>query len=120
VDLDKQRTGAASAHDKDVHYLRGYDDQHLVLPFNTQIHSEATFSRSFNPGGETEYFFHLGIREQKEVYYERGHPPAEHRWHQVAARAGGWRATAATPSAGVGVERARVRAGARRARHADR
>src|SRR6185503_9220447 len=59
-------------------YQAGYDlTQHLVLlqRFNLtrRIHCwEATFSRSFNPGGETEYFFHLGIREQKEVYYERG------------------------------------------------
>jgi lipopolysaccharide assembly outer membrane protein LptD (OstA) len=59
-------------------YQAGYDlTQHLVLlqRFNItrRIHCwEATFSRSFNPRGETEYFFHLGIREQKEVYYERG------------------------------------------------
>jgi len=59
-------------------YQAGYDltqHQMLLQRFNLtrRIHCwEATFSRSFNPRGETEYFFHLGIREQKEVYYERG------------------------------------------------
>jgi len=59
-------------------YQAGYDltaHQMLLQRFNItrKIHCwEATFSRSFNPGGETEYYFHLGIREQKEVYYERG------------------------------------------------
>ena len=59
-------------------YQAGYDltqHQMLLQRFNLtrRIHCwEATFSRSFIPGGETEYFFHLGIREQKEVYYERG------------------------------------------------
>jgi hypothetical protein len=59
-------------------YQAGYDltaRQMLLQRFNItrKIHCwEATFSRSFIPGGETEYFFHLGIREQKEVYYERG------------------------------------------------
>ena len=38
-----------------------------------QIHCwNAIFSRSFTPGGETEYFFRLGIRDQKDVYYQRG------------------------------------------------
>jgi hypothetical protein len=59
-------------------YQAGYDltaHQMLLQRFNItrKIHCwEATFSRSFIPGGEIEYFFHLGIREQKEVYYERG------------------------------------------------
>jgi lipopolysaccharide assembly outer membrane protein LptD (OstA) len=59
-------------------YQAGYDltsHQMLLQRFNItrRIHCwEATFSRSFIPGGETEYFFHLGIRDQKEVYYERG------------------------------------------------
>jgi hypothetical protein len=59
-------------------YQAGYDltaHRMLLQRFNItrKIHCwEATFSRSFIPGGETEYFFHLGIREQKEVYYERG------------------------------------------------
>jgi len=59
-------------------YQAGYDltaHQMLLQRFNLtrKIHCwEATFSRSFIPGGETEYYFHLGIREQKEVYYERG------------------------------------------------
>jgi hypothetical protein len=33
---------------------------------------EATFSRSFIPGGEAEYYFRLGVRDQREIYYERG------------------------------------------------
>jgi hypothetical protein len=59
-------------------YQAGYDltgHQMLLQRFNItrKIHCwEATFTRSFIPGGETEYYFHLGIREQKEVYYERG------------------------------------------------
>jgi hypothetical protein len=32
----------------------------------------ATFSRTFVVGGETEYYFRMGIRDQREVYYERG------------------------------------------------
>ena len=32
----------------------------------------AQFSRTFLIGGETEYYFRLGIRDQREVYYERG------------------------------------------------
>ena len=33
---------------------------------------EATFSRSFFAGGEAEYYFRLGVRDQREIYYERG------------------------------------------------
>lgn len=33
---------------------------------------EASFTRSFAPGGEAEYYFKLGIKEQKEIYIERG------------------------------------------------
>lgn len=33
---------------------------------------DAIFTRSFTPGGEAEYYFRLGIRDQREVYYERG------------------------------------------------
>ena len=33
---------------------------------------QATFDRTFNPGGEAEYYFKLGIKEQKEIYIERG------------------------------------------------
>lgn len=33
---------------------------------------DAMFTRSFTPGGEAEYYFRLGIRNQREVYYERG------------------------------------------------
>ena len=33
---------------------------------------DAVFTRSFTPGGEAEYYFRLGIRDQREVYYERG------------------------------------------------
>ena len=33
---------------------------------------DASFSRSFTPGGEVEYHFRLGIRDQKEIYLERG------------------------------------------------
>ena len=33
---------------------------------------QASFHRTFNPGGEAEYYFRLGIKEQKEIYIERG------------------------------------------------
>ena len=33
---------------------------------------EAVFTRSFVPGGEAEYYFRLGVRDQREIYYERG------------------------------------------------
>ena len=33
---------------------------------------EASFSRSFNPGAEAEYYFRLAIKDQKEIYLERG------------------------------------------------
>ena len=32
----------------------------------------ASFNRVFTPGGETEYYFRLGVRDQRELYYERG------------------------------------------------
>jgi hypothetical protein len=33
---------------------------------------DAVFTRSFIPGGEAEYYFRLGVRDQKEIYVERG------------------------------------------------
>lgn len=33
---------------------------------------EASFTRTFNPGAEAEYYFRLSIKEQKEIYLERG------------------------------------------------
>ncbi len=33
---------------------------------------EANFTRTFNPGSEAEYYFRLGIKDQKEIYVERG------------------------------------------------
>lgn len=33
---------------------------------------DAVFTRSFTPGGQAEYYFRLGVRDQKEIYYERG------------------------------------------------
>jgi hypothetical protein len=32
----------------------------------------ASFTRTFNPGGEAEYYFRLGIKDQREIYIERG------------------------------------------------
>jgi len=32
----------------------------------------ATFSRTFAPGGETEYYFRLSVKDQRELYFERG------------------------------------------------
>ncbi|MFM8558065.1 MAG: putative LPS assembly protein LptD, partial [bacterium] len=59
-------------------YSAGYDltDRRVQLQrFNLtrRIHCwDATFTRSFTPGGETEYYLRLGIREQREIYLERG------------------------------------------------
>ncbi len=33
---------------------------------------DATFSRSFVVGGESEYYFRLGVHDQRELYFERG------------------------------------------------
>ena len=33
---------------------------------------DVVFTRSFAPGNEAEYYFRLGIHDQREVYYERG------------------------------------------------
>jgi hypothetical protein len=33
---------------------------------------QATFTRTFAPGGEAEYYFRLGVKEQREIYVERG------------------------------------------------
>ena len=32
----------------------------------------ATFSRIFTVGGEAEYYFRIGVKEQRELYAERG------------------------------------------------
>ena len=32
----------------------------------------ATFSRTFAPGGEAEYYFRLSVKDQRELYIERG------------------------------------------------
>ena len=59
-------------------YQTGYDvtKRHVLLQhFNLtrRIHCwDAMFSRSFTLGGEAEYYFRLGIRDQKEIFYERG------------------------------------------------
>jgi hypothetical protein len=51
--------------------------QRLILAqrftVSRQIHCwEASFTRSFAVGGESEYYFRLGIKQQRELYYERG------------------------------------------------
>jgi lipopolysaccharide assembly outer membrane protein LptD (OstA) len=33
---------------------------------------QASFSRTFNPGLEAEYYFRIGIKEQRDIYLERG------------------------------------------------
>lgn len=33
---------------------------------------DAVFTRSFLPGGEAEYYFRLGVRDQREIFYEKG------------------------------------------------
>ena len=33
---------------------------------------QATFTRTFTAGGEAEYYFRLGVKEQREIYIERG------------------------------------------------
>ena len=59
-------------------YQAGYDltERAVLLQrynLTRRIHCwDAAFSRSFTPGGEVEYYFRLGIRDQREIYYERG------------------------------------------------
>jgi hypothetical protein len=59
-------------------YQAGYDvtQKNLLLQrynLTRRLHCwEAQFSRSFTPGGEAEYYFRIGIRDQKEIYLERG------------------------------------------------
>jgi len=59
-------------------YQAGYDvtQRSLLLQrynLTRRLHCwEAQFSRSFTPGNEAEYYFRLGIRDQREVYLERG------------------------------------------------
>jgi lipopolysaccharide assembly outer membrane protein LptD (OstA) len=61
-----------------IDYQTSYDittHELLLQRYNLtrQIHCwNAIFSRSFTPGGETEYYFRLGIVDQKDVYYQRG------------------------------------------------
>ena len=33
---------------------------------------QASFTRNFIVGGETEYYFRLAVKDQKELYVERG------------------------------------------------
>ena len=33
---------------------------------------QASFTRIFNVGGEAEYYFRLGVKDQREVFVERG------------------------------------------------
>ena len=33
---------------------------------------QASFTRTFGQGGEAEYYFRLGVRRQREIYYGRG------------------------------------------------
>jgi lipopolysaccharide assembly outer membrane protein LptD (OstA) len=59
-------------------YTASYDvTNHQVLTqrfgLTRDLHCwQASFNRTFNPGGEAEYYFKLGIKEQKEIYLERG------------------------------------------------
>lgn len=44
-----------------------------TLNITRRIHCwDASFTRSFAPGSGAEYYFRLGITDQREVYYERG------------------------------------------------
>jgi lipopolysaccharide assembly outer membrane protein LptD (OstA) len=59
-------------------YTASYDvTNHAILTqqlgLTRDLHCwQASFTRTFNPGGEAEYYFKLGIKEQKEIYLERG------------------------------------------------
>ncbi len=45
--------------------------QHFSL--TRRIHCwDAVFTRTFTPGGQAEYYFRLGVHDQKEIYFERG------------------------------------------------
>jgi lipopolysaccharide assembly outer membrane protein LptD (OstA) len=51
--------------------LRNLETQRFSLTRDLHCWT-ATFTRTFISGGEAEYYFRLGIKEQKEVYVERG------------------------------------------------
>jgi len=59
-------------------YSTSYDFTHRQLltqqlGLTRDLHCwQATFTRTFYPGGEAEYYFRLGIKEQREIYLERG------------------------------------------------
>ncbi len=59
-------------------YSASYDVTHHELltqrfGLTRDLHCwQASFTRTFNPGSEAEYYFRLGIKEQKEIYIERG------------------------------------------------
>ena len=61
-----------------IDYSTAYDfSRRLVLSqrfsLSRRIHCwDAVFTRSFTPGGQTEYYLRLGIRDQHEIFYERG------------------------------------------------
>jgi hypothetical protein len=45
--------------------------QHYSL--TRRIHCwDAVFTRTFTPYGAAEYYFRLGVHDQKEIYFERG------------------------------------------------
>ena len=68
---DGSHTGAGKAlYLRDV-TLSQVQSQRFSL--TRKIHCwDAMFTRSFVPGGEAEYYFRLGVRDQKEIYFERG------------------------------------------------
>jgi lipopolysaccharide assembly outer membrane protein LptD (OstA) len=61
-----------------VEYLASYDvNQNLLLTqrfgLTRDLHCwQASFSRTFVVSGEAEYYFRIGIKEQREIYLERG------------------------------------------------
>src|SRR5262249_38251713 len=61
-----------------VEYLASYDfNSQLVMTqrfgLTRDLHCwQASFSRTFVVNGEAEYYFRIGIKEQREIYLERG------------------------------------------------
>lgn len=51
--------------------LHSVQTQRFVL--SRDLHCwEAVFTRTFVVGGEAEYYFRIGVKDQKEIYLERG------------------------------------------------
>ena len=63
-------------HNRDCAAAYDLTKSHVLTQYfglTRRIHCwDAAFTRSFTPGGFAEYYFRLGVHDQKEIYFERG------------------------------------------------